>query len=79
MSQVAGLGHVIFYRHPGRYPTLFHWSCRNGKTADAELRVVTRFDTLIEEDLVCGSFVFVLQVDLPNNSKIHFVKSAVLR
>jgi hypothetical protein len=24
MSQVPGLGHVIFYRHPGRYPTLFH-------------------------------------------------------
>ena len=24
MSQVPGLGHVTFYRHPGRYPTLFH-------------------------------------------------------
>ncbi len=24
MSQVPELGHVIFYRHPGRYPTLFH-------------------------------------------------------
>ncbi len=24
MSQVPGLGHVNFYRHPGRYPTLFH-------------------------------------------------------
>ena len=24
MSHVPGLGHVIFYRHPGRYPTLFH-------------------------------------------------------
>jgi hypothetical protein len=26
MSQVPGLGHVTFYRHPGRYPTLFHYS-----------------------------------------------------
>ncbi len=25
MSQVPGLGHVTFYRHPGRYPTLFHF------------------------------------------------------
>ncbi len=24
MSQVPGLGHVTFYRHHGRYPTLFH-------------------------------------------------------
>ena len=24
MSQVPGLGHVTFYRHPCRYPTLFH-------------------------------------------------------
>ncbi len=24
MSQVPGLGHVTVYRHPGRYPTLFH-------------------------------------------------------
>ena len=24
MSQVPGLGHVTSYRHPGRYPTLFH-------------------------------------------------------
>ena len=24
MSQVPGLGHVTFYHHPGRYPTLFH-------------------------------------------------------
>ena len=24
MSQVPGLGHVTFYRHPGRCPTLFH-------------------------------------------------------
>ena len=24
MSQVPGIGHVTFYRHPGRYPTLFH-------------------------------------------------------
>jgi hypothetical protein len=23
MSQVPGIGHVTFYRHPGRYPTLF--------------------------------------------------------
>ena len=26
MSQVPGLGHVTFYRHLGRYPTLFHFS-----------------------------------------------------
>ena len=24
VSQVPGLGHVTFYLHPGRYPTLFH-------------------------------------------------------
>jgi len=32
---------------------------------------------LIEEDLVCGSFLFVLK--LTNNSKIPFLKFAVLR
>jgi hypothetical protein len=33
--------------------------------------------SLIEEALVCGSFVFVLK--LTNNSKVHFMKFAVLR
>jgi hypothetical protein len=32
---------------------------------------------LIEEALVCASFVFVLK--LTNNSKVHFMKFAVLR
>jgi hypothetical protein len=37
--------------------------------------VVYRMDDLIEEDLVCGSFLFVLK--LTNNSKILLVNFAV--
>ena len=51
MSQVPGLGHVIFYRPPGRYPTLFHlffprawccsWSRSPARNASREFEHVT--------------------------------------
>jgi hypothetical protein len=32
MSQVPGLGHVTFYRQPGRYPTLFHYTAEEAQS-----------------------------------------------
>jgi hypothetical protein len=47
MSQVPGLGHVIFYRHPGRYPTLFHWlETLFRALLDAPDRGISRVDKL---------------------------------